>query len=178
MKKSKIMSVVFAALVLTLLLSFSGCGKKQEETSNAENVTEENTQGNENSQNSENNDDNAAAEEKDNSSKQAQNDAVNETQEEEKKVYTPTFMYFVSNSDKDFQKTNEVIEKLKKEYGDRVNFDVRNVDKDPSLLENFELVKGQTPALIMLNTSNDISNFLFQNGNYDDLKSAIEDALK
>ena len=96
---------------------------------------------------------------------------------EEEKVYTPTFMYFVSNNDADFAKTNETIEKLKGEYNGKVNFDVRNVTEDPSQLENFP-VEGQTPALIMLDTSNNISNFLFMNGNYDDLKAAIEAALK
>ena len=95
----------------------------------------------------------------------------------EEKVYTPTFMYFVSNDDADFAKTNETIEKLKAEYNGKVNFDVKNVTDDPSLLDNFP-VAGQTPALIMLDTSNNISNFLFMNGNYDDLKAAIEAALK
>ena len=100
-----------------------------------------------------------------------------EEEKQEEKIYTPTFMYFVSNEDADFAATNEVIEKLKNEYNGKVNFDVRNVTEDPSNLENFP-VEGQTPALIMLDTSNNISNFLFMNGNYDDLKAAIEAALK
>lgn len=95
----------------------------------------------------------------------------------DEKVYTPTFMYFVSNDDADFDKTNEVISRLKNEYDGMVTFDIRNVTDDPSQLESFP-VEGQTPALIMLNTKNDISNFLFQNGNYDDLKAAIDSALQ
>ena len=102
---------------------------------------------------------------------------VEEVTEDPEKVYTPTFMYFVAETDANFAQTNETIEKLKKEYEGRVTFDIRNVTQDPSQLENFP-VAGQTPALIMLNTSNDISNFLFMNGNYDDLKAAIEAALQ
>lgn len=109
--------------------------------------------------------------------KKATQAGTEESEEAEEKVYTPTFMYFISSNDADFDKTNEVIERLKKEYAEKVTFDIRNVDEDPSQLENFP-VEGQTPALIMLNTKNDISNFLFQNGNYEELKAAIEGALE
>ncbi len=99
-------------------------------------------------------------------------DFLLEQSEGEAKVTLPTFMYFISEDDKDFEKTNEVLEKLKKEYDGLVNFDIRNVTKEPENLENFP-VEGNTPALIMLNYENDITNFLFKNGNYDDLKQAI-----
>lgn len=95
----------------------------------------------------------------------------------EEKVYTPTFMYFISSADADFDKTNEVIERLKSEYDGKVKFDIRNVDNDPAQLENFP-VEGKTPALIMLDTKNEISGFLFQTGNYDELKAAIDAAMK
>lgn len=72
---------------------------------------------------------------------------------EEEKTYSPTFMYFVTDAQE--KETSEMISSLKSKYPD-VIFDIKNVDKDPSLLENFQLVSGKTPALIMLNTSNDI----------------------
>ena len=160
MKKIKIVSLIMAVV---LLAGISGCkkDKKAESGDNKQTVTEKNGKNK-----------SASAENKN------QEDVKSEMKEtEEEKVYTPTFMYFVSNNDADFAKTNETIEKLKAEYDGKVNFDVRNVTDDPSQLENFP-VEGQTPALIMLDTSNNISNFLFMNGNYDDLKAAIEAALK
>ncbi len=90
----------------------------------------------------------------------------------------PTFMYFVTNTDMKSETTQKVITDLKKEYEDRVVFDIKNVDDDPELLENFALVKDQTPALIMLNTNNDICKFLFKTTDLDDLKASIEEALK
>lgn len=160
MKKIKIVSLIMAVV---LLAGIRGCkkDKKAESGDNKQTVTEKNGKNK-----------SASAENKN------QEDVKSEMKEtEEEKVYTPTFMYFVSNNDADFAKTNETIEKLKGEYNGKVNFDVRNVTEDPSQLENFP-VEGQTPALIMLDTSNNISNFLFMNGNYDDLKAAIEAALK
>ena len=100
-----------------------------------------------------------------------------QSSDEEKKVYTPTFMYFISNSDENFEETNKVIDELKKEYDGKVNFDIVNVDENPEAKENFP-VDGQTPALIMLNTSNDISAFEFKCGDKDKLKSAIDAAMK
>ena len=113
----------------------------------------------------------------DNTTQPDDSEANTQNTNEEEKVYTPTFMYFISASDADFEKTNGVIEKLKKEYDGKVNFDIRNVDEHPEYLDNFP-VKDQTPALIMLNTKNDISDFLFKNGNYEDLKGAIDKALE
>ena len=100
-----------------------------------------------------------------------------ETGADEQKVYSPTFMYFVSNSDADFDKTAAVIDELKKEYGDRVTFDINNIDEKPEMKENFP-VEGQTPALIMLNKSNDISAFEFKCSDKAKLAECIENALK
>lgn len=118
--------------------------------------------------------DNAIAED---TVKNGENGTQTDDSAEEEKIYTPTFMYFISAKDDNYEETNKVIEKLKKEYDGKIVFDIKNVDEDPSLLENFP-VKDNTPALIMLNKKNDISNFLFKNGNYDDLKAAIDAALE
>lgn len=77
--------------------------------------------------------------------------AQQETATEAPKV-APTFMYFITNADK--EQADAIVEKLKREYKD-VNFDVRNVDESPEELENFPIAKGNTPFLIMLNTNND-----------------------
>lgn len=107
---------------------------------------------------------------------QTDNTANNEGAVEEEKVYTPTFMYFVSNSDADFEKTAAMLDELKKEYGDKITFEIKNIDDEPELKDNFP-VEGQTPALIMLNTSNDISAFEFQCRDKDKLIECIKNAL-
>lgn len=104
-------------------------------------------------------------------------DFMLEASKGEDNVTIPTFMYFVSDDDADLKTANEVIEKLKKEYEGIVNFDIRNVTKEPENLKNFP-VEGSTPALIMLNSNNDISNILFKNSIYTELKQAIEEASK
>ena len=93
------------------------------------------------------------------------------------KKVKPTFMYFVAETDADYKEAMETFEALKKEYGDRVVFDLKNVTKEPELLENFSFIAGQTPALIMLNTSNDINNFVFASHDQEKLKAEIEAAF-
>lgn len=77
-----------------------------------------------------------------------------ETQTAVEKV-TPTLMYFISNSDATFEEEQKVIEELQSEYGDSVNFRVINIDVDTEAANNFP-VQGQTPMVIMLDTSNNI----------------------
>ena len=90
----------------------------------------------------------------------------------------PTFMYFVTNADLENADTKQVLADLQAEYKDRVVFDIKNIDEDPTILESFALVNGQTPALIMLNTTNDICQFLFKSNDKAQLKAAIDGALK
>lgn len=90
---------------------------------------------------------------------------------------TPTFMYFVSGSDADFDATNAMIEELKSEYSDKIKFNVVNIDEDTEAAKNFP-VQGQTPALIMLNTSNDISAMEFKCNDKAKLKADIDAAIK
>jgi thioredoxin-like negative regulator of GroEL len=100
----------------------------------------------------------------------------NEVSSEAQKV-TPTFMYFISESDTGYEQTNTMLKELQEQYGDRVRFDIVNVDENPDAKKNFP-VDGQTPALIMLNTSNDISALEFQCSDKDTLIKDIENALK
>lgn len=94
-------------------------------------------------------------------------------QADEKKV-DPTFMYFVD--DETEKSTAETIDALKKKYPNVV-FDIKNVDKDKTLLENFSLVDGNIPALIMLDTSNNICDFKFKCADEAELSSSIDKAL-
>lgn len=89
---------------------------------------------------------------------------------------TPTFMYFVSGSDADFDATGAMIDELKEEYDGKINFSVVNIDEDSEAAKNFP-VQGQTPALIMLNTANDISAMEFKCSDKEILKADIETAL-
>ena len=97
------------------------------------------------------------------------------SEEEEVKV-TPTFMYFVSKKDADHDKTMEIVEELKKKYKGKVNFDITDIDENPEAKENFP-VEGQTPMLIMLDTSNNISMMPQKITDKAKLEEAIENAL-
>lgn len=90
----------------------------------------------------------------------------------------PTFMYFVTNDDLTNEDTASVIEKLKDKYSDSVVFEIKNVDEDESLLENFSIVTGKTPALIMLDRAGDIARIEFETNNYGELKDVIDDTIK
>ncbi len=89
---------------------------------------------------------------------------------------TPTFMYFVSKSDADFEKTNAMVEELKKEYEGDVNFNLINIDEDTEAAKNFP-VQGNTPMLIMLNTANDISAMAPKCADKAELKGYIDAAM-
>ncbi len=89
---------------------------------------------------------------------------------------TPTFMYFVSSADEGYDDTQAMLAELEAEYGESIKFDIRNVDDDPEMAENYS-VTGQTPALIMLDVYNDISAFAWQCNDKELLISYIEAAL-
>lgn len=97
---------------------------------------------------------------------------------EEEKVYTPTFMYFVSKNDANYDEAMKAVDELKAEYDGKVKFDIVDVDENPDAKKNFEMVDGNTPFLIMLNTKNDICAFEFMCADKDKLKADIENALK
>lgn len=88
----------------------------------------------------------------------------------------PIFMYFVTNADLENKDTKATLDKLQKEYKDKVIFDIKNADDDKSLYDNFP-IKGSMPMLIMQKKGGDISTFLFANNNYDELKAAIDATL-
>ena len=105
------------------------------------------------------------------------NSGTDTAQTESTEKVTPTFMYFVANADDNFDATNTMYTELENEYKDKINFQLVNVDENPEALENFSLVKDQTPALIMLDTSNNISAIEFKCSDKDKLKIDIDNAL-
>lgn len=107
-----------------------------------------------------------------------QNETKTVTTQSGEVVNKPRFMYFVSQADIEDTKVKEAIEKLQLEYGQNVIFEIKNIDEDKSLLDNFPIVKDNTPALIMLKSDGDISTFLFKTSEYDKLKEAIEAEVK
>ncbi len=100
---------------------------------------------------------------------------VNVTEQQDEVM--PTFMYFVSNSDADFDAANKVVDELKDEYDGKVNFNIINIDENPDAVNSFP-VQGQTPMLIMLNTSNDISALSPKCSDKEQLKAAIDAAFE
>jgi len=135
----------------------------EKEAAEAENKTDENVQKNE--------------EVKKEEKTQAEN-KPQATQKAEEKVFTPTFMYFVSPSkDANHEATMKMLDELKKEYDGKVNFDIRDIDANPEDTKNFP-VEGQTPTLIMLNTKNDICAWNPKCSDKTTLKTAIDGALK
>ena len=120
----------------------------------------------------------AAPEKKEEKKAEEKKSEVKEEKKEEEKVFTPTFMYFISSKDEGFDATNAIIDDLKKEYKGKINFDIKNIDENPELVDNFPVGDGNTPTLIMLNTKNEISNILFKTSDKEKLKQAIEAAMK
>ena len=102
-----------------------------------------------------------------------------ETAESEPEVkVTPTFMFFVTKKDSDYNKAMQAVEDLKKSYGEKIRFDIVDIDEKPEAKENFALVVGNTPALIMLDTSNNISDIKMKLSDKAEMESAIENALQ
>ena len=89
---------------------------------------------------------------------------------------TPTLMYFISNSDATFEEEQKTAEELQNEYGDSVNFSIINIDVNTEAANNFP-VQGQTPMVIMLDTSNNISAMSPMTYEKDALKGIIDAAM-
>ena len=190
----KLLSLLLAAI---LTFAAAGCGAKKtsksaltgegsESVQKADNKTEEKSDKEEKSDNnkkSEQKDKDKNTEEKseskaaEGSSDNTQSTSTSSESSEEQVKVTPTFMLFVSKSDKDYDKVMKNVEELKKENGDKVKFDIVDVDENPDAKKNFP-VENQTPALIMLNTSNDICAFEFKISDMDKMKSAIDKAFE
>ncbi len=81
--------------------------------------------------------------------------------ETEAEVYTPTFMYFVTTKDENYDEYMAVLEEVKSEYEGTVKFDVVDIDEESDAKDRFgDIIALGTPSLIMLNTHNDPCAFM------------------
>lgn len=101
---------------------------------------------------------------------------TNQTETAVEKV-TPTLMYFVSAGDETFDAETATFEELKTEYYGKVNFTLINIDEDTEAANNFP-VQGNTPMVIMLNTTNDISALSPKVSDKDEMKQIIDAAME
>lgn len=143
----KTKNIVLVAAVLILVgITAAGTYVSVQNYKKAENVLLE--QSEENSETKENMLSKYNKESENTDPEKQDSEKVSETKAETEEKKVPTFLYFVSENDTDYEKALEVFEELKKEYGEKVDFQLKNVTKEPELLENFSLVKDNTPALI------------------------------
>ncbi len=96
----------------------------------------------------------------------------------------PTFMYFVSKNDASYNDAKAVYDELSAEYGDKVKFQLMDVDEHPEYKDNYMInledspIPMHTPTLIMLDVRNNISTIgLSECTDKSTLKAAIEKAL-
>lgn len=93
------------------------------------------------------------------------------------KIYTPTFKYFVSKSDSNYDEYMAMVDELKAEYNDQVTWDIVDIDEHPEAKDNFPVDNDTTPMLIMTNIHNDISAMEFKCSDKSRLKSDIDKSL-
>lgn len=93
------------------------------------------------------------------------------------KIYTPTFKYFVSKSDSNYDEYMAMVDELKAEYNDQITWDIVDIDEHPEAKDNFPVDNDTTPMLIMTNIHNDISAMEFKCSDKERLKSDIDKSL-
>lgn len=171
--------VIFIS-VLSMAASLCACGKKEHNSALVGNGSKTEATAEPKSESSSDKKENAKDEKKAESAQNNDKSNVapsdNKPTEEPEKV-TPTFMFFVSKKDSDYDKAMKAVDELKKSYDKKINFDIVDIDENPDAKNNFP-VEGQTPTLIMLNTSNDISAFEFKISDKDKMENAIKNALE
>lgn len=90
---------------------------------------------------------------------------------------TPTFVYFITKEDAETDAFLQTVEKFKTEFAGKVNFDLRDLDANPEEKNNFEIVVGNTPAVIMLDIYNNPCAFELSNPDENALRETITKAL-
>lgn len=105
------------------------------------------------------------------------NGNVTQKATEEPERVTPTFVYFTTQEDAETASFLQTVEKLKTEFDGEINFDLRDLDANPEEKDNFAIVVGNTPAVIMLDIYNNPCAFALSNPDEDTLREAITKAL-
>ena len=159
--------ILLLAALLTASMALSACGGSDGDSSLVGDGTDS-------SVTSESTSENSASDE---SSTSGESSSSGEASSDEEQVQvTPTFMFFSSKSDADYESTMAAVNELQDAYSDKIKFDLVDIDENPEAKENFP-VEGQTPVLIMLNTSNDISAFEFKITDKAKMEDTIKNAL-
>ena len=185
-----IKKIIIFASIAALALSLASCGKdgggsalvdgNGNPVSTAEATAESGAENTENTRAPENggseNSDAPSGENAGDSAAASENGGGEASEQSSQEQVTPTFMFFYSTSDSNYDKAMQAVTELQESYGDRVKFDLRDIDVDTEAKENFP-VEGQTPVLIMLNTSNDISAFEFKVDDKSKMEADIKAAL-
>lgn len=84
----------------------------------------------------------------------------------------PVFKFFYSASSADAEAILAVVEELKTQYSEQVDFDICDIDANPEYVEQFSVIAP--PQLYMLAKNGDFADMKF--GTYD--KAELEDAIK
>ena len=96
----------------------------------------------------------------------------------EEKVYTPTFMMFVTKNDENYDKYMATIEEVKTQYAGKVNFEITDIEEESEAKDNFgDIIALGTPTLIMLNTKNEPCAFVGKCSEKQQMIDNIEAAL-
>ncbi|MBQ3426993.1 MAG: hypothetical protein IJH37_07615 [Clostridia bacterium] len=96
----------------------------------------------------------------------------------EEKVYTPTFMMFVTKDDAGYDDYMAVIKEVEAEYEGKVNFEITDIEEESEAKQNFgDIIALGTPTLIMLNTKNEPCAFVGKCVDKQQMTDTIEAAL-
>lgn len=87
----------------------------------------------------------AQTEKKSENNKEEKKEEAAKTEVAEPENVQPQFLYFVDN--KTEEAGQKIIDDFKAKYPG-VLFELKNIEKDPEIIENFSLVEGNIPALI------------------------------
>lgn len=139
-KKKLIYTAVSAAVVafvIALVFNVSKCDKSVDNTENVKTVEK-----------AENNETAPKTEPEQKTENEAETKSEKEAENEDVKM--PTFMYVVSNQDKDYEAYMKAVDELKAEYDGKVKFDINDINEN----ETMKVLIGEktkTPCLIMIN---------------------------
>lgn len=173
--KVKVITIIFAVLLAAVIAGLvihgknSGTsGKNTANSSTTSSSTADNSVADNKAAGNSAEDNNAA----DNSTADGGAEKPNDSQTVEDKVYTPTFMMFVTKNDANYDEYMAVIDEVKAEYEGRVNFDITDIEEESEAKDNFgDIIALGTPTLIMLNTRNEPCAFV---GKCSDKKQMVD----
>ncbi|MCH5185800.1 MAG: hypothetical protein J1F64_06715 [Oscillospiraceae bacterium] len=88
----------------------------------------------------------------------------------------PVFKFFYSASAENAGEVLAAVEELRAEYGDRVDFDINDIDEHPEYVEQFSVIAP--PQLYMLKRNGDFADMKFGTADKNELEDAVKKALE